>query len=237
VVSKSSLADIAITDISWCPSYRIIPAVYPSIEIFENISHPDDLEALLQIEAMTDDIARQMNGNLRFIDRKDIITGKGSGRIMPCFFILDLEPPGKRFSNNEFGAYYAAHELETSIKETIFHREKFLLETSSPAQEIDNILVLADIKGHMHDIRGKQKTHAKVYQKNNYTYSRALAKKLKENGSSGITYDSVRNPGGQCTALFNPHAISHCRDSSIFTYIWDGKQITGYYKKSDFATI
>jgi hypothetical protein len=184
---------------------------------------------------MTDDMARQMFGRLRLIPDEDKMVGRGAGRIMPCFLILDQESSGSRFSNNEFGAYYAAHELITAIKESIFRREKFLAQTLEPAQEVDNIVILANIKGTMHDIRGKQSSYPELYKDNNYTQSQAFAKKVKESGALGIVYDSVRYPQGQCVAVFRPGCISHCRDSYIITYIWNGKKITGHYKKGNFV--
>ena len=225
---------IKTADIAWCPSYRIVPNKYPSLQIFESISDPHDLEALLEIEAMTDDVTRQMSGRLHLLPADDRIVGRGAGRIMPCFLILDQES-ASRFSNSEFGAYYAGQELITAISESIFRREKFLIETLQPEQEIDNILILADVQGTMHDIRGKKASYPELYKDSDYTHSQAYARKLRTSASLGIVYDSVRCPGGHCVAVFRPNCISNCRDSYIITYRWDGTKITGHYKKSDFA--
>ncbi len=234
---KLASARVRRREISWCPSYRIIPAKYPPVQIFEQISDIDDLQALLQIEAMTDDVARQMLGNLKLFSHEDKITGRGAGRIMPCFLIFDQESSENRFSNSEFGAYYAGREFETAIKETIFHRQKFLAQTVLPAQDIDNVLILADIKGQMHDIRGKKRSYPDLYHASNYADSQVFAHDLKKQGSFGIVYDSVRNANGQCVAVLRPQVIANCRDSGIITYIWDGAKITGYYEKSDFESL
>lgn len=235
--SRSAVSKLKTTNISWCPSYRLVPTKYPPMDIFENIADPEDLEAILQIEAMTDDVARQMLGHVKLIPVQDRIVGKGAGRIMPCFLILDAKPSARRFNTCEFGAYYAGKELETAIKETIFHREKFLSETLLPPQEIDNVLILANIQGAMHDIRGMRSSYLDIYHDSDYTDSQTFASRLKAHGSYGIVYDSVRNPRGQCVAVLRPSSISMCQDSDFYTYTWDGTRITGYYKKSDFRSI
>lgn len=231
---SSATKKIKTADIAWCPSYRIVPNKYPPLEIFESISDSHDLEALLEIEAMTNDVARQMSGRLHLLPDEDRIVGRGAGRIMPCFLILDQESTS-RFSNSEFGAYYAGQELITAISESIFRREKFLSATAQPEREVDNVLVLADVKGTMHDIRGKQALYPEVYKDRNYNHSQAYARQLRESGSLGIVYDSLRYPGGHCVAVFRPSCIYNCRDSNIITYNWNGRKITGYYKKSNFA--
>jgi len=230
---KSVAREIAMAEISWCPSYRIVPSVYPPLQIFEQIADKNDLEALLEIEAMTDDVARQILGSLQLIPAEERIIGQGAGRIMPSFVIFDQEPSASRFSSNDFGAYYAGRELQTALRESMFHREKFLSQTTLPAQDVDNVLILADIQGQMHDIRGMKKSRPNLYHATNYAHCQTFARDLKEHGSFGIVYYSVRNPSGQCVAVLRPSVISNCREDQIITYAWDGAKITGYYGKSE----
>lgn len=233
----SSAAEIEINNISWRPAYRIVPTIFPPIEIFEDVCNSGDLEQVLKIEAITDDVARVMSGNLHLIADADIITGPGSGRILPCFLIPDPSPPGRRFSNSEFGAYYAAKELETAIKETIYHRAKFMAETSQPPQEIDNRVLLSDIEGPMHNIRGRRKTMPQLYDTTNYQASQALAVKLRAQGSWGILYESVRQTGGECIAVWRAPCIKKCREERILVYQWDGKRIAGHFEKRNFKSV
>ena len=76
---------IKTTDITWRPSYRIVPNKYPPLQIFESIADPYDLEALLEIEAMTDDVARQMSGRLHLIPEEDRIVGRVLGELCLVF--------------------------------------------------------------------------------------------------------------------------------------------------------
>lgn len=237
MVRKETASNVGLTNISWCPSYRIVPTKYPALQIFEQISDKNDLEALLEIEAMTDDLARQMLGNLKLISAEDSIIGQGADRIMPSFVIFDQEPLASRFSSNDFGAYYAGREIQTALRESMFRRDKFLSKTTLPAQDLDNVLILADIVGQMHDVRGMKKSRSNLYHATNYAHSQAFARKLKDQGSLGIVYDSVRNPGGQCVAALRPSVISNCKEDRIITYIWDGSKITGHYEKGKYESM
>jgi hypothetical protein len=228
---------IPTADINWCPSFRIIPTLYPPMQVFEDIAtSPEELSALMEIEALTNDPVRQAKLQLGHIPEEDRITGPGAGRIMPCFVILDTNPGGRRFSNNNFGSYYAAKELATAIAETIHHRQKFMAATDQPAQAIDNLVLQADIKAKMHDIRGLQNSRPELYHDSDYSQSQACAEALQKSGSSGIVYDSIRNAKGQCTAVLRPRAISNCRETQALVYQWDGNRITGYYEKSQYKS-
>ena len=54
--------DIPVTQVRWQPCYRIIPSRFPPIALFEAVADPADLEAVFQIEAMTNDRLREEAG-------------------------------------------------------------------------------------------------------------------------------------------------------------------------------
>jgi hypothetical protein len=223
-------------DIAWYPSWRVIPTKYPPIKFFEDLDlDPQDWEALMEIEAMTDDSIRLSKNNIHLIPEEDRISGPGAGRIMPCFTILD--GASNRFSNQEFGAYYAGKNFDTAVLETVYHREKFLDATAEKPQDLDNWVLNADIKAEMHDIRGLRTTHPELYDQVDYSRSQAFAKELREQKSWGIIYDSVRNIGGECVAALRPPAVTNCREVDVVVYRWDGNRITGHYKKSDYKPL
>jgi hypothetical protein len=61
----------------------------------------------------------------------------------------------------------------------------------------------------------------------------ALAVQLKTDGSSGIAYDSVRDPKGECIAIFCPKVLFNCRQERHLTYFWDGAAISTIYERRD----
>jgi hypothetical protein len=224
---------ISMADIVWCPSWRVIPTNYPPIKFFEDLElEPADWEALMEIEAMTDDSVRLSRSNIHLIPEEDRRLAPGVGRIMPCFTILDNV--SNRFNNQQFGAYYAAKDFATAVFETVYHREKFLAATDTKPQDVDNLVLNADIKAEMHDIRGLSATYPELYDPTDYSYSQAFAKELREQKSWGIVYDSLRNVGSECVAALRLPAVTNCREVDVVVYRWDGNRITGQYKKSDY---
>ncbi|MBS1135461.1 MAG: hypothetical protein H6R02_2602, partial [Burkholderiaceae bacterium] len=65
-----------------------------------------------------------------------------------------LNPEGSRFSDGTYGVFYAAKEVETAIRETVYHRERFLARTQEPAQRIQMRCYVTSIERSFDDIRG-----------------------------------------------------------------------------------
>lgn len=224
---------ISKADIQWKPSFRIIATKYPPVNFFERIAaDPEDWEILLEIEQLTDP---GLNiGNLSMLEPEGRSSGPGAGLILPTFTFFDPTPPGSRFSGSNFGAYYAAVDLDTAIAETVHHRQEFLASTAQPPQDLDQLVILADIVGCMDEIRNMQGRLQEVYSPTNYVASQALAAQLRSEGSNGIAYSSVRRTGGECVAVLRARMISNAREDRHITYRWDGLKITGFYDKSEF---
>lgn len=86
-------------------------------------------------------------------------------------------------------------------------------------------MLQAHLNAVLHDIRGYASRWPEVYHESSYTESQAVAHLLRERRSWGIAYDSVRHPGGECAAVFNPHAVSNCWPAELLVYEWDGSRI------------
>jgi hypothetical protein len=222
------------SSIDWAPSYRIISTRFPAIAFFERISaDPADRDALIEVEKLTDPFLNV--GNLDALEMADRITGAGTGRILSSFTFAD--PNGTSFTDGTFGAYYAALDLKTAIFETVYHRIKFMSATNEPAQEIDQLLILADVRGVLHDIRDMQSVLGAVYHPDDYSESQKLSVLLRADQSLGIVFKSVRNLSGECIAVWRPRIISNAREDRHITYQWNGKTITGYYDKDGYVRL
>ncbi|MFL4992920.1 RES family NAD+ phosphorylase [Microvirga tunisiensis] len=219
--------------VRWLPCYRIIPSRFPPINLFERVTDPADLETVLDIESMTNDRLRNEVGSLNLVPPEDRISGPGTSPIMAAF--THLPPYGSRFTDGSFGVFYAGRTLETAIAETKYHREAFLRATSEPRIELDMRVYAVDLDAVLHDIRGMRDTMLGIYDPSSYTASQALAIEIRNSGSSGFAYDSVRKPGGECVAIFKPRVLSNCRQERHLTYVWDGSSISTVYEKRDLS--
>jgi len=217
------------TRVEWKPCWRIIPSRFPPIQLFEDVANPDDLEAVFEIEAMTNDRLRDEVGELQLVPPQDRISGPGTSYTMAAF--THLNPDGSRFSDGNWGVYYAGIDLDTAIAETRYHRTAFLRATNEAAMELDMRVLVADLDGNLHDIRGQQDKRPELYDSDAYGASQDFARSLRNDSSNGIIYNSVRHQPGQCIAIFRPPLLSNCRHERHLCYVWNGNEISNIYEK------
>jgi hypothetical protein len=59
--------------------------------------------------------------------------------------------------------------------------------------------------------------------------SQTFGKTLRETGSNGVVYNSVRNPNGSCIAAFWPNAVGIPVQAQHIKYHWNGAVIDKYF--------
>jgi hypothetical protein len=222
---------IAVTPVNWRPCWRIIPTRFPPIQLFERVTEPDDLEAIYELEALTNPRLRDEVGDIGLVPPEERISGPGTSIIMAA--LTHLNPEGSRFSDGTYGVLYAANDLDTAIAETKYHREQFMRATAQAHTELDMRVYAIDLEGELHDLRGQKSVHALVYHNDNYGAGQHLGKTLRKDGSNGIAYDSVRRDGGECVAVFRPRLLSNARQERHLCYVWNGTKIVSVYEKRE----
>ena len=220
--------------IRWKCSWRLVSSRFPPAGLFDRVSSSDDIEIIMDIESLTNDRLREETGDLSLIPEEDRVYGPGTTPIMAAF--THLNPDGSRFTDSSYGVYYSAKTIETAVAETRFHRTRFLAATNEPPIEIDMRSYASDIDAYFHDIRHLQTKLLKIYDPNpaHYGAAQSFAKKLRDEGSNGITYSSVRDHSGECVAVFRPGLLKPVVQGAHYCYVWNGSQITDVYKKTEF---
>jgi hypothetical protein len=208
-------------DLNGQKQFRIIPSVYPPINFFEDLVDPSEMAALWEIESLTNERLRQEAGDIFLVSTEDRVSGPGSSVIMAAF--THLSKP-TRFSDGNYGIYYAGFSQETAIKETVYHRENFLRATDEGPLEITMRLYEGMILKQLHNVRGKE--FIGLHDPNSYSESQEFGRKLRDKNSWGLVYNSVRHYGGTCIAAFRPPTISIPKQISHLKYIWNGEKIT-----------
>jgi len=210
------------------PCHRIVASRLPTIHLFERVADPADWDALYKLESMTNPRIRNEVGELSLVPVADRVSGPNASVVMAPF--THLSPQGTRFTDGHFGAYYAAESVDTAIAETRFHRENFLRATSQPPMELEMRCYLADVASELHDLRGLRVPLRDVYDPASYVASQKLGRELRNAGSNGIAFESVRRPGGECVAVFRPRLVQNVRQSVHLRYAWDGNSIARVYE-------
>jgi hypothetical protein len=196
--------------------------------LFDRIADPSDLDAVFAIEALTNPRLRDEANTLRLVPQDRRISGPGSTPVMAAF--THLNPEGSRFSDGSWGVFYAARNVITAVEETVYHRELFLAATTEPACDIEMRCYRTSVDCKLHDIRGGWPS---AHDADSYVASVKLARELREAGSSGVVYDSVRHAGGECLAAFYPDVVAPCVQAQHLIYRWDGERIAKVLEVSE----
>jgi hypothetical protein len=133
-----------------------------------------------------------------------------------------------------YGVYYAGRSLDTAVAESAYHFARIARDSADgPRREAMRVLV-GRVSAILHDIDGLGAAErGRLLDPNSYVHSRPFAAKLRDAGSRGIHYPSVRHPAGYCVAAFRPTAIGIPRQDRHLEYEWDGQRVRRYFDYTD----
>ncbi len=213
---------VPVTHLQWRAAKRIISTRFPSVGILDRLVDSAEVGALMAIDARTNPRINEELGALALIPAAERVVGPGATVIMAPF--AHPNPDGSRFSDGSFGIFYAAHRLPTAIAEVRYHRERFMRSSREVPQTLELMLYEAAIRGDFHDVRAS--ANAGWYNPVSYARSQPLGVRLHKAGSAGIVYRSVRDPAGECLAVFRPALVARCRPVKPLFAHWNGEHIT-----------
>jgi len=189
--------------VRWTRTNRLVPSRYPSAGILDRIAAPEDLDAIVELEAWTNDRISTELGILHTVPREEWVVGTPMASVVMAAF-CHPRIGGARFSSADRGAWYAARALDTALRESIYHRTLELEEIGTLETKVQMRLYHADVSGAFHDLRGRRRQFPAAYDRDAYAGSQALARRLMDEDSPGVLFDSVRHEGGECVACFRP---------------------------------
>lgn len=207
--------------VHWDATYRIIRSIHPPIDLFEDIADPEDWEALVAVEEKTNPRIRLQVGDLGKVPAHRRIAGPGASLVMAPFVHCSPLRPG-RFSDGRYGLYYAGSSEAVALAETIHHHERFMRSTAeAPGWTSDFRLLVGQVQRDLHDVNGVPG----VLDPDDYAASHVLGAKLRNGGSDGLVWNSVRHPSGECIGMFWPDVIPIPVQASHYCYHWDGSRV------------
>ena len=218
---------IPVHQVQWRPCWRLISTRYKEELVLLKIAEPEDLKILGALDEMTNDRLRQEREEISIVPPEDRVSGPGSQLIMAPF--CDKNPEGSRFSDGSYGVFYAAHAVDTAVEESKHHTKVFMSRTQEGPMRLERKALRVHLSGKLHDLRGQEKKFPAVYARDKYAASQTLGRSLKEEGSFGIAYDSVRQREGECVAVFRPAVLSDCRVHSDWIFEWNGAELEKVY--------
>jgi RES domain len=207
--------------ITWRRTCRLVPSRYPPVGLFDRIASPGDLDAIIELEGWTNDRLSGELGLLTNVPRDEWVLGRPMASVVMAPF-CHLAEGGGRFSVRDRGAWYAGRSFETALAESIYHRTKELEEIGAFETRVEVRLYYADFSSRFHDVRGRNRRFAPLYDPGDYAASQSLGQRLFDDGSNGVVYRSVRDPGGECLVCYRPRLVLNVRAAAHYEYRWDG---------------
>lgn len=207
-------------------SYRIIPSRFPPIQLFERFVSLDELELAYELEALTNDRLLDEVGQISLVAKDDRICGPGSSAIMAAFTHAGVS---SRFSNGNFGVYYAAMDVDTALAESRHSRARFMAATNEPPQSIKMRCHSCLVDSHLVDASN----NSELLTPNSWEAPQAFGAAVRSSGELGIVYPSVRLSQGLCIAAFKPKVLTPpATQAGLYEYIWNGEMISDVFELS-----
>lgn len=186
-------------------THRVIPSRFPPVAAFETVTTPADLAAVLELEGWTND--RIVAHRLRRLPPSDWVFGRPNASVVMAAF-LHGSPAGSRFAGGELGAWYAAASPETALIEVLngLRREVTLSALTEKTEEYRGYV--ARLGGSYVDIRGQAPA---LHDPASYAAAQPFGETVRAASFAGISYDSVRNPGGWNFVCYRPPLVGQVR--------------------------
>lgn len=212
----------AVSRVRWAQTYCLTPARYPPIDLFERVGDPADWERLAALESRTDPRLREQWGEIAIVPPERRVSGPGASWVMAAFTHFS-RARATRLSDGTYGVYYAARELETAVAEVAHHLGRFYAATDDSPHREDCRVLEGSIDARLHDVRGPGWEH--VLAPDTYRESQDLARRLRDGGSGGVVYPSVRRPHGECFGAFWPDVVGLPSEIGHLALAWNGARV------------
>ncbi|MGY2263012.1 RES family NAD+ phosphorylase [Pseudomonas sp. SDO55104_S430] len=206
-------------------AYRLVNSKFPPIAMFDDVADADEFETLYEIQALTNPRLKNEVGQLELIPRSEIPFG-----ITGCSYatapFTHVNPSGSRFSDGSFGVLYLADTMETALAEVQHHQALYWSGVRDLHYErfVFRGLSCSFVDKGMQDATGIALTDP-IYAPDDYTDSHRFGRSIKQAGSPGLRYHSVRRQGSHCWALMTPRPVLSIIQTAHYEMVWN-KQIT-----------
>jgi RES domain len=215
--------------VRWTQATRIIASRYPPVPLFERASaDPAVWEALIAAEMLVNPRIRNEVGEIHLVPPHERVSGPGASYVMAAF--THLNPRGSRFSDGSFGIYYAGREFQTALRETAWHFGRIAADSADGPRREDMRVLVGRVESRMHDVETLPPAEqARLLDPESNAASQPFGAWLREQGSNGIVYPSVRHRGGRCVAALRPRAVGLPVQTKHLQYHYDGIRVVEYF--------
>lgn len=196
---------------------RNIQTIRVSQDLFDDLSDDAGAQAVA--------IAAEAAG--RIASDAPLITRPFDYGTVVTFPFANFNGHGTRFSDGlRYGVWYGSLELETTVYETVYHRQRFLQDAfAGEDRVVRSERRVFDVRcdAILLDLRGKESVSPGLLDRQSYAFTQPLGAYLQSQGSNGLLVKSARCAGVNA-AIFRPEPLSRVRDLCHLTYLMNPTQ-------------
>jgi hypothetical protein len=190
--------------------------------VLERLVSADDAAALAEIEGATSQRLLAESRGTEGIGRDEFLHGVPYASFVNAAFAYWKPREPNRF-NATRGAWYAALDVETCIREVAYHMAEFLARSGELRGVVEYAEMFASMAGEFVDLR---QTPGHLCLDPNpavgYPIGNTIADAARARGLNGIIYPSVRHAGGTCIVALRPHAVQSVAPGTAYRLEWSG---------------
>ena len=116
-----------------------------------------------------------------------------------------------------YGVWYGALELETTVRETLYHWHRFVTDSFTLDREIVGERRVFQVRCEAILIDLRKAKEPRLVDRNDYRFTQQLGSYLSQRAQSGLLAPSARGPG-TAAAILRAEALSDVRDVCFLTY-------------------
>jgi RES domain-containing protein len=190
--------------------------------VLERLVSAHQAAALAEIEGATSQRLLAERHGVEGIGRDEFLHGVPYANFVNAAFAYWKPHESNRF-NATRGAWYAALDVATCIREVAYHMAEFLARSSELKGAVEYAEMFASMAGEFVDLRQTPRHPCLDPDPAvGYPIGNAIADAARAQGLNGVIYPSVRRPEGTCIVALRPHAVQSVALGAIYRLEWSG---------------
>jgi hypothetical protein len=199
-------------------THRLIPSRFPPISVYEGLVEPEQFEALMRVEDLTNPRLR----SLARIAQKQNEDPATSARLQNWNLAPFAygNPEGSLFFGEDIPCLEVAVDPQTALAVSVARRQEFLSRTSEAPTGLDMRMLKTPVIGRFLDLSSQ------------IIKSRADCRRIGESISDdidGILFRPFERPSGSAIAVINGKALGKALQTVHYRYVWNGIKVTQIY--------
>lgn len=196
---------------------RNIKGIRVSQDLFDDLARPgDEMQADLAV-AIAAESATRIPSSAPLISRPF-----DYGTVITYPFVPHNWQATRYSDGLEYGVWYGALELETTVHETLYHWHRFVTDSFSLEKEIVSERRVFQVRCEAILIDVRKAKEPRLVDRHNYAFTHQFGRYLWQRAQSGLLAPAARVRPGTTAAILRPEVLSDVRDLCFLTYRLQG---------------